>query len=323
MSLPSISNQVAHALKAVTWSAEEISAYQQATGVSSVKKSLRPGGDPTRALPVILGIGTGTTYFQSATCFFHRAEQLSGKGSLADLLAPEIIRKTLDAHYQAQAPGSLAKLLAAIQKVYAGSRKLGWTLRSDPITESLRDYVKGISDGPGVRMPRFGYQLTDAERLVAYLAEHGSRFALPAELALRCGLREDEIAGLRGRDVNLASGCLTVTGKGGKVRTVPLPEDIGKQLNPSAQYLFTPSAAWRSAFRQAVARAARALGIQITGVHRLRANFAQQRYLRLRQEGLDDRAARLQISRLLGHNRLDVTYHYIPDGFTREEDVES
>jgi len=319
MSLSSISNQINHALGAVTWSAEEIADFQQHTGAASVKKSLRPAGDPTRPLPVILGVGTRTAYFQSAVCFFQRAEALSGRGLLVDLLTPEIIQQTLDAFYQAQAPGSLAKLVAAIGKVYAGCCKLGWARQPNPITPQLREYIKGIADGPGVRSPRFGYQFTDAERIVAYLTERSSRFALPAELALRCGLREDEIAGLRGQDIDLARSCLHVTGKGGKVRTVPMPTDIAARLNPSMQYQFTPSSAWRSAFRQTVARAAKALGIQLTGVHRLRANFAQQRYLRLRQDGLDDQAARLEISHLLGHNRLDVTYHYIPDGFSEED----
>ncbi len=321
MSLSSIANQVNHALKAVTWQPEQIRSYQQSTQVASVKKSLRPGGDPTRPLPVILGVATRTTYFQVATCFFRRAEELSGEGKLCDLLAPEILLQTLDAFYQAQAPGSLAKLLAAIGKVHAGCRKLGWSVQPDPVSDELRAHVKAFNDASSVRAPRFGYQPTDAERIVSHLAERGSRFALPAEMALRCGLREDELAGLRGQDVDLENGSLHVTGKGGKTRTVPLPADIGQRLNPSAQYQFTPSASWRSAFRQAVARAAKALEIELSGVHRLRANYAQGIYMQLRKQGVEDRTARMEVSRLLGHNRLDVTYYYIPEGYGEERSL--
>lgn len=315
MSLSSISNQVDHALKTVTWQPEQIRRYQEATQVESVKKSLRPAGDPTQPLPVILGISTRTSYFQVATCFFLRAEEITGKGKLCDLLTPEVLLKTLDTFYQGQAAGSLAKLLAAIGKVYAGCHQLGWTRQPDPVTEDLRAHVKSFNDASSVRAPRFGYQVTDAERIVAYLYDHSSRFALPAELALRCGLREDEIAGLRGQDVDIENGILHVTGKGGKRRVVPLPANIGEKLNPSAQYQFTPSSAWRSAFRQTITRACKALDIEVTGVHRLRANYAQEIYLQLRQQGVDDHGARQEISRLLGHNRLDVTYHYVPNGY--------
>jgi site-specific recombinase XerC len=62
---------------------------------------------------------------------------------------------------------------------------------------------------------------------------------LPAELALRCGLREDEIAGLKGENVDVEQRLLHITGKGGRYRSVPIPEDLLSRLNSSKQYLFT------------------------------------------------------------------------------------
>ncbi len=57
--------------------------------------------------------------------------------------------------------------------------------------------------------------------------------ALPAELALHCGLREDEIAGLKGQNVDTGHKLLHRTGKGGRYRPVPIPEDLLRQLNRS------------------------------------------------------------------------------------------
>jgi hypothetical protein len=37
-----------------------------------VKKSMRPGGDPTKPLPVILGIGARKSYYDAAGIFFIR-----------------------------------------------------------------------------------------------------------------------------------------------------------------------------------------------------------------------------------------------------------
>lgn len=315
MSLASISNQVNHALAKVTWNKEQIAEYQAEQGVTSVKKSLRPGGDPTQPLPVILGISTRRTYFQAATLFFKRAEEIADEGLLANLLDQDIIMTTFEEHYSDAAPGTANKLLAALEKVHLGCTKLGWTKESCPITPELREWVKTFRDDSDVRSPRFGYRPEDAEKVVAFLKNKKSAYALPAELALLCGLREDEIAGLKGENIDAKQKLMHITGKGGRYRPVPIPEGLLNQLNCSKQYLFTPSASWRAGFRRTVRDATRALGIEISGVHRLRSNFAQKKYKEFIDQGLDKREARRQISELLGHARIDVTYKYVPNEF--------
>jgi integrase len=152
--------------------------------------------------------------------------------------------------------------------------------------------------------------------VVTYLKDKKSSYALPAELALCCGLREDEIAGLKGENVDAEGHLLHITGKGGRYRPVPIPEELLSKLNRSKQYLFTPSASWRVGFRRTVQDATKALGIEISGVHRLRANFAQNKYQDFLAQGMDEREARRRVSELLGHARIDVTYKYIPKGFS-------
>jgi len=316
LSLSSISNQVNHALAKVTWDKDQIAEFQAEHGVASVKKSLRPGGDPTQPLPVILGINTRRTYFQTATLFFKRAEEITDEGLLAKLLDPDIIMTTFEEYYADAAPGTVNKLLAALEKVHLGCVKLGWTKEPCPITSEMRDWVKSFRDDSDVRMPRFGYKPEDAERVVAHLKDKNSKYALAAELALYCGLREDEIAGLRGEHVDKAQKVLHITGKGGLYRRVPIPENLLDQLNSSKQYLFTPSASWRAGFRRTVREATRSLGIEISGVHRLRSNFAQQKYKEFINQGMDECEARRQISNLLGHARIDVTFKYVPKGFS-------
>jgi integrase len=289
MSLSSISNQVNHALAIVTWDQKQIKEYQAKKGVISVKKSLRPDGDPTQPLPIILGINTRRTYFQTATLFFKRAEEITGEGLLADLLDTDIIMITFEEHYTDAAPGTVNKLLAALEKVHLGCTKLGWTNEPCPITPELREWVKSFRDDSDVRAPRFGYKPEDAERVVSYLIEKQSAYALPSELALRCGLREDEIAGLKGENIDGEKKLLHITGKGGRYRPVPLPDDLLRQLNRSKQYLFTPSASWRAGFRRTVREATKALGIEISGVHRLRANFAQNKYQDFLAQGMNER----------------------------------
>jgi integrase len=77
-------------------------------------------------------------------------------------------------------------------------------------------------------------------------------------------------------------------------------------------YLFTPSQTWKSEFYRAIREAARSFGITLSGIHRLRANFAQNEYEKLREQGMSGNEARQKVSKLLGHNRLGVTKSYVP-----------
>jgi len=312
VSTASLANQLAHVLNALFWEAEDIAAYKAEHGIVSVKRALRPDGDPTRPLPAILSHRTRAGYFQTTRTFFERARDLTGKRRLADLLDPVTVRRTLDTHYRDLQPSTMRTVLAAVGKVHQGCVQVGWTQAPSPITDELREHVKTYRDDGDVRQPRFGYLPEDAERILETLKQKGSVFALPAEIALRCGLRISEIAGLQGKHVDLANGKLHVVGKGGKKRDVDLPAGLAEQLNPSKQYLFDPSRSWKQAFYQAVRDAARALGIQVSGVHRLRANFAQNMHDSLVEAGKSDCSARLEVSCRLGHNRVDVTNSYIP-----------
>ena len=75
-----------------------------------------------------------------------------------------------------------------------------------------------------------------------------------------------------------------------------------------------PKQSWKSAFYQSVRTAARELGIKISGIHRLRSNYAQEKYRKLREKGKQDREARQEVSRNLGHNRIDVIGSYMDSG---------
>ena len=148
---------------------------------------------------------------------------------------------TFDAYYSTEASGTLYKTLGAIYKVYLGCKELGWTKMENPVTTELREHVKSYRDDFSVRTLRYGYQTGDAERIVQYLKDHHSAFTLPAALALRCGLRKSEVAGLKGQDIDVQQMVIHVIGKGGWSRDVPIPSDLALSLNTSRQFLFTPS----------------------------------------------------------------------------------
>ncbi len=308
--MASIAHQVHRCLEQVTLGEDEIEHLKTELGGRSLKQTLRPGGDPTKALPKIIGKGTHKTYFRTGRTFFKQAKELTGEKQLGRLLTREIILNTFDYRYSSCAPGTAYRIQAAIKKVHAGALKLGWVQGKCPIKNDLRE-----RDENHVRTPRYGYHPADAEKIVAYLSENRSPFAMPAEIALRCGLRENEIAGLKGGHVDRERRLLCFKGKGGRYREVPVSPGLIERLGETSGYYFTPKESWCASFRTAVQKATKTLGIEVSGVHRLRATFAQLEYVRLRLDGKEDETARHAVSKLLGHNRLNVTYAYIPRDF--------
>jgi hypothetical protein len=166
MPSPSIENQVAHALDILCWDKEQIDAYKAEHDVRSVKKALRPGGDPTQGLPAILSRRTRDCYLETATPFFDRARKLTGKKLLGELLTEDIVCCTLDAEYRDHMPSTLDTVLAAVGKVYIGCGRLGWTRSPSPVTPALRAHVKAYRDDGDVHQPRYGYAEGDALKIL-------------------------------------------------------------------------------------------------------------------------------------------------------------
>jgi integrase len=314
--MASIACQVDRCLKEEVLSEEEISMLKAESGSQGIKKALRPNGDPTKLLPAIIGRKTRVTYFRACRTFFKRAKDLTGALLIRDLLTHEVIMLTFSTYYMEQADGSISKLQAAIKHVYSGASKLGWVRGPSPIENDLRDAKPNH-----VRRHRDGYLPQDAKAIIDYLYVHSKAYALPTDIAYRCGLREDEIAGLRKSNLDPINHVLNIRGKGGRPRTVPIPSALMQQLvsmHP-VNYFFTPSESWCKTFRSTVQKACSALGIDGSGVHRFRSTYAQLQYTRFRSEGMNNDEARLKVSHLLGHNRRGVTNIYVPIGFDWEE----
>jgi hypothetical protein len=177
----SYKNQIAKTLNVLFMDKEAQDNFKEKHGVVSVKKALRPGGDPTKPLPVIVSEETRRGYFRIASTFLKRAQRFSHSPYLVDWFEPEIIRSTLDKHYRDLSPDTINTLFPALTKVWQGCVRMGWASRRDPfpITDDLRDYAKAYRDDGDVRLPRYGYADGDAERIVAHLYEKNSKFAWP------------------------------------------------------------------------------------------------------------------------------------------------
>ncbi len=141
-------------------------------------------------------------------------------------------------------------------------------------------------------------------------------------LAWELGLRIHEGVRLYRVDIEraLASGILTVKGKGGKIRDLPLTPAAERELQQLKKQTSRGARVFVPVDKQAhqviktiqdfirINRKQRE-GEQLTA-HGLRYNFTQRHLQEAEEKGLPKKQAEKQVSQLLGHNRREVTRGY-------------
>ena len=106
-----------------------------------------------------------------------------------------------------------------------------WAVATDRLDHNVAASIPRVK--PGKPNPR---PCPDAAYKRALLAA-GQRERLMLRLSAELGLRRAEVAVIHARDVvdDLGGSSLIVHGKGGKLRTVPLPTGLGVELSQRAE----------------------------------------------------------------------------------------
>jgi len=211
-------------------------------------------------------------------------------------------------------PRSNARLLSSLRAFYAWLRRLG--LRTD-------DPAANISPPQRARLlPKALSEREIEALLVAPDLDHplGLRDRAMLELMYACGLRVSELVALLASALNLRQGVLRATGKGNKMRLVPLGEEarhwleryladarpalVGKRSESALFVTAAGGAPSRQQFWGLVKRYAAVAGIAPERIspHALRHSFATH----LLNHGADLRALQM----LLGHQSLSTTQIY-------------
>lgn len=183
----------------------------------------------------------------------------------------------------------------------------GWLL----VTGKLRTSPAHLL--PPVRVPRGRPRPTPERDYRTALAIADPRARLAIQLAGQCGLRRGEVASARVEDVeeDLVGYSLRVTGKGGHVRVVPLPDRlVGTIFERGSGWLF-PSPRGGHLTPHHLAKIVKTALPEGVPMHSLRHRCATTAYAATR----DLRA----VQELLGHSRPETTASYVlvPDDAVR------
>jgi integrase len=235
--------------------------------------------------------------------------------TMAETYVAELCDKELSGGY-------IGRAKAAIRKLDVAMRHKG---------DCPRDAPPLLEPGGGWhsdRRPERAYTPDEAEQIIADIRRHArdKQTANVARLQSVAGLRISEAVMIRGEDIDVENRIIHVRHgtKGGRPREVQvelLHRAFLQELKVSAEqnrdgHVFQgrgnqgTSLAKRTA--SAVHQACQRLGIEHCGTHGFRRGWAQERYCELQRQDHDDCRARRSVAKELGHNRIDVTYSYIP-----------
>lgn len=139
------------------------------------------------------------------------------------------------------------------------------------------------------------------------------QYKLAAKLQYEGGCRRDEIATVRKANLN-GDGQFEVRGKGGKSRIITVSGDAYEHFSElvmkSGQLPMHKSNLYNG-YLEALKKAAEETGQKYTGSHGLRWNYARNRMKQFQREGGSYEGGLLSVSREMGHERGEITEHYL------------
>jgi integrase len=176
------------------------------------------------------------------------------------------------------------------------------------------------------------YSAEEADRLITKLYQRDPQYGQLAQLQRVASLRREEAVHLQARCIAEDGSMVTLDGtgthaKGGREREIPIREQDrdfmqalrAQGLTHKNSHVFVQRQTLGRARQRRNARyvACKRLGIENRGTHGFRKTWATEYYADLCETGLSNQDARREVSHGLGHNRVNVLRHYLPQVSSR------
>ncbi len=213
---------------------------------------------------------------------------------LRSRIAEDVSRQTYG-----QAAAALGKLENALNS-YAAGKGTGQVYSFRPAMVAMRGEAVGLEKMIANRA------FADPERVIA--AIRNPDYQLAARIQMEGGCRVSEATLIRPTQLK-GDGKIEIQGKGGKMRTMEVSRDTYSRLVERMQQdgEFRVS---RDAYRSALGRASEAVGDK-GSTHSQRHRWVQDTFQRKLDEGKPFEQALAEVSREIGHERAEITLHYL------------
>lgn len=180
---------------------------------------------------------------------------------------------------------------------------------------------------------RDGYRVYTKEEMTKIMKhiwqqKNGDKYGVAIRGMSELGLRAKECAKLQVRDIDFERGLVHVRygSKGKRERWVPISNPYLAELknicaNKGEKDVVydVPGRKWENNAKNtwtSFEKACKANGIEQHRIHNLRATWASNKYYEFREQGMTKEAARVEVSKILGHNRGEIVDWYID--YTRD-----
>lgn len=191
---------------------------------------------------------------------------------------------------------ALNKLDDGLNRAYGGSRDFSNAIREE----------KAVGNDVCPRLDTESRAFHDPATVISNIESQNCRLA--AEIQLETGLRAMNVCDLHLNPNNT----LFVQSKAGYVCTnFKIPRDLYNQLAQRADADGNVHLTDYKSYIKEIRTACEAAGEHYTGSHAFRHNFAQNMYSELRNGGMSDYKAKIEVSEALFHHRLDVVEKYL------------
>lgn len=220
--------------------------------------------------------------------------KINNLGRMEEKHVVEYIQHLKDNGYS---PYTIKQIAAAIAKLGEAIDRPNWRNVANAATSDVKRSRKSRAYGE------------NCERVIEAVTQEDTKMIL--SLAAIVGLRISEALNVRSSDLDGKT--LRVKGKGGLIRFVELPDKIVEKLKPFVERkpsgkIFNKDP---SSVQRALRKACEALGIECKGVHGLRHDYAVNRYVELRVQGIEKDESKRVVSKELGHTRAEITDAYL------------
>ena len=139
-------------------------------------------------------------------------------------------------------------------------------------------------------------------------------YKIIAQAQYEGGFRISELNHLSEKNFKEGNVFQVISGKGGKDREVPLSKETYQALKSLLDKADPADGKYKfdmNDYRNALKEASKASNQEYTGSHGLRWNFAQEKFAELQEQGKTYEQALQIVSNFLGHERPDITEHYL------------
>ena len=214
---------------------------------------------------------------------------------------------------EGKSPYTIASICSALRKLEKGiKRKFHCSVHIVPADLKIpRRSLK-------LRRGRGAYTDTQVQTILKNARTINKIAADALEIQCFFGLRISEVLNLRVTDIHFMRQVLVVwRGKGGRMREVKMesPESAEKLKmlcvnKTEMDLLFTDLDI--NKMEVIMKKACILAGVEHHKTHNLRHSYGVKLYVKRLEDGKTDTEARLELSSNFGHNRLDVTYSYVP-----------